>query len=96
MRLLTDHYGPLKSPNRKLPESYDVGIKKAIETEAVESRQAERAVFELVGEVRQYETRLEHIDRELSVLERDRDEFKRELQEAVALIQECGCTLLQS
>ncbi len=67
-------------------QAYDA-VKKAIETEAVESRQAERAVFELVGEVRQYETRLETIDRELSVLERDRDEFKRELQEAVALIQ---------
>ncbi len=61
-------------------------IKQAIENEAVESRQAERAVFELVGEVRQVEIELEQIDRELAIIERDREEFKRELQEAVALI----------
>jgi chromosome segregation ATPase len=75
-----------EAAEQETTQAYDA-VKKAIETEAVESRQAERAVFELVGEVRQYETRLETIDRELSVLERDRDEFKRELQEAVALIQ---------
>ncbi len=62
-------------------------LKSSIEAEAVESRQAERAVFELVGQVRTAEGELEAIDRELAVLERDRQEFKRELQEAVALIQ---------
>ncbi|MCU0678020.1 MAG: AAA family ATPase [Candidatus Pacebacteria bacterium] len=61
-------------------------LKQSIETEAVESRQAERAVFELVGEIRKVEITLEHIDRELEVITRDRDEFKRELAEAVALI----------
>ncbi|MFM2339892.1 MAG: hypothetical protein RLZZ360_528 [Candidatus Parcubacteria bacterium] len=61
-------------------------LKQAIETEAVESRQAERAVFELVGEVRKVETEIEQIDREREVINRDREEFKRELQEAVALI----------
>lgn len=66
--------------------AYDA-IKKSIENEAVESRQAERAVFELVGEVRKCESLLEGIDREMAVIERDREEFKRELQEAVALIQ---------
>lgn len=54
--------------------------------EATDGREAERAVFRLVGEQRELETKLERIDRELSVLERDRAEFKRELQEAVALL----------
>ncbi len=54
--------------------------------EATDGREAERAVFRLVGEQRELETKLERIDRELSVLERDRNEFKSELQEAVALL----------
>jgi chromosome segregation protein len=54
--------------------------------EATDGREAERAVFRLVGEQREFETKLERIDRELSVLERDRNEFKIELQEAVALL----------
>lgn len=54
--------------------------------EATDGREAERAVFRLVGEQRELETQLERIDRELSILERDRSEFKRELQEAVALL----------
>ncbi len=51
-----------------------------------DGREAERAVFRLVGEVRELENALERIDRELAILERDRSEFKQELQEAVALI----------
>ena len=62
-------------------------IKNSIEAEVTESHEAERAVFTLVGEQRTLEMAIERIDRELSVLERDRQEFKRELQEAVALIQ---------
>jgi chromosome segregation ATPase len=54
--------------------------------EATDGREAERAVFRLVGEQRELENRLERIDRELAVLDRDREEFKRELQEAVALL----------
>lgn len=54
--------------------------------DATTSRDAERAVFRLVGEQREVEVELERIDRELAVLERDRVEFKRELQEAVALL----------
>ncbi|MEM9336788.1 MAG: hypothetical protein AAGA35_02960 [Patescibacteria group bacterium] len=61
-------------------------LQQAIESEASESREAERAVFQLVNEKRDVESQLEKIDRELDVLERDRHEFKRELQEAVALI----------
>ncbi len=54
--------------------------------EATDGREAERAVFRLVGEQRELENKLERIDRELTVLDRDRSEFKRELQEAVALL----------
>lgn len=54
--------------------------------EATDNREAERAVFRLVGEQRELQNEIEKIDRELSVLERDRVEFKEELQEAVALL----------
>lgn len=54
--------------------------------EATQGREAERVVFRLVGQERELESDLERIDRELSILERDRQEFKEELQEAVALL----------
>jgi chromosome segregation protein len=54
--------------------------------EATDNREAERAVFRLVGEQRELQNEIEKIDRELAVLERDRVEFKEELQEAVALL----------
>lgn len=66
-------------------EEYDA-VKAAIEAEASESREAEREVFRIVGEEREAEAMVAKIDAELGVLERDRNEFKRELQEAVALI----------
>jgi chromosome segregation ATPase len=65
--------------------AYDA-VKASIEAEALSNRDAERAVFTLVSEQRLVEIELEKIDRELAVLERDRNEFKQELQEAVALI----------
>lgn len=61
-------------------------LKASIEAESQESREAEREVFRIVGEQRECENVLNRIDSELSVLERDRNEFKRELQEAVTLI----------
>jgi chromosome segregation protein len=66
-------------------QAYDE-VRSAIEAEMSESRAAERAVFELVNEQRELETTLQRIDAEMRVIERDRDEFKRELQEAVALL----------
>lgn len=53
---------------------------------AIDGREAERAVFRLVGEERELATQIERIDRELVVLDRDRAEFKEQLQEAVALL----------
>ncbi|MFN3188371.1 MAG: AAA family ATPase [Candidatus Paceibacteria bacterium] len=70
----------------KVQATYD-NIKQSIEAEVSETHDAEKAVFELVSKSREVELELERIDRELMVLERDREEFKRELGEAVALIQ---------
>lgn len=50
------------------------------------ARAAEREVFRLVGEQRAHEVLFERIDRELAMLDRDRFEFKRELEEGVALL----------
>ena len=69
----------------KAREAY-ASIEKARAVQATDGREAERAVFKLVGEVRELETALERIDRELAMLQRDRLEFKDELQEAVALL----------
>lgn len=69
----------------KLTTQYNE-LKTSIEAESQESREAEREVFRIVGEQRECENALQRIEDELSVLERDRMEFKRELQEAVSLI----------
>lgn len=61
-------------------------LKTAREEETTTGREAERAVFRLIGEERELDTTLERLDRELALVERDRDEFKRELQEAVSLL----------
>ncbi len=70
---------------KKARLSYEA-VERARATQVTEGRDAERAVFRLVGEERELEAKLERIDRELAVLERDRNEFKQELQEAVALL----------
>lgn len=74
-----------KNNEQKTQVAYDA-VRASIEAEAVNNRDAERAVFTLVSEQRVVEVELEKIDRELAVLERDRAEFKQELQEAVTLI----------
>lgn len=50
------------------------------------SREAEREMFSLMNERRELEGVISSIDRELSVLERDRADFKQQLQEAVSLL----------
>lgn len=69
----------------ELTTAYEA-LRVSIEAESQESREAEREVFRIVSEQREKENELARIDAELSVLERDRNEFKRELQEAVVLI----------
>ena len=75
----------LEKNEQEAQGDYD-NLRKTIEQETVMSHEAERTVFMLVSEQRQVEIEIEQIDRELAVLERDRMEFKRELQEAVTLI----------
>lgn len=70
---------------QELTRQYDE-LRASIEAESQESREAEREVFRIVAEQRDKENEIARIDNELAVLERDRNEFKRELQEAVTLI----------
>jgi chromosome segregation ATPase len=51
-----------------------------------QNREAEREMFMLINERRELEAALRAIDSELAVLERDRSDFKQQLQEAVALL----------
>lgn len=75
----------LEKKEIKLTVEYEA-VKKSIEAESQESREAEREVFRIVGQQRECENSIVRIDQELAVLERDRDEFKNELIEAVSLI----------
>ncbi len=61
-------------------------LRAKIEAERGLHREAEREIFTLMNRDREVEQMLERIDRELEHIERDRHEFKRELQEAVSLI----------
>ncbi len=70
---------------KKLEAEYEA-LKRSVETESVESRDAEREVFRVMNEQRVVEAAIDTIDRELGMLERDRQEFKRELQEAASLL----------
>jgi chromosome segregation ATPase len=69
----------------KLRHEYDA-LKDAINADASETRETEHHMFALMQEEREVSSNLDHIDREIGHLERDRDEFKRELQEAVSLL----------
>ena len=75
----------VRGDEEKLSQEYSE-LKRAIESQGVESREAEREVFALMNEQREVEQKIDAIDRELHILERDRQEFKNELQEAVSLI----------
>ncbi|MEX0930803.1 MAG: AAA family ATPase [Candidatus Paceibacterota bacterium] len=79
----------------ELQKKYDA-VRLEIEAEASESREAEREVFRIVSEQRENETKIEKIDHEQIGITRDRDEFKRELQEAVALIGRSATDYLQA
>lgn len=70
---------------QKLQEEYEI-LRTSIEEEHSASREAERAVFEIMNEQREIEHTLTRIESELHTIKRDREEFTRELQEAVMLI----------
>lgn len=61
-------------------------IQSAQVTDSELNREAEREMFTLLNERRELEHAVSTIDRELSVLERDRADFKQQLQEAVSLL----------
>ncbi len=69
----------------KLRESYEA-LKAAIDTDVSRTREAEHEMFALMQEERELSQTIDHFDRELGMLDRDRDEFKRELQEGVSLM----------
>ncbi|MCR4285815.1 MAG: AAA family ATPase [Candidatus Kaiserbacteria bacterium] len=75
----------IHTEEEKLSREYD-DIKKAVESEHAESWEAEREIFAIMNEQREVEKTIDTIDRELTMLERDRQEFKSELQEAVSLL----------
>lgn len=58
-------------------------IRSAKVTDLQEQREAERTLFELLQQQRELDNTIRQIRGELSVLDRDREDFKRELQEAV-------------
>ena len=82
---LAEELKETESQEATLTKQYDE-LRASIEAESQESRAAEREVFRIVGEQRERENELARIDAELTGLDRDRNEFKRELQEAVVLI----------
>lgn len=75
----------LESEEKQLNTDYEA-LKRSIEAELSESREAEREVFRIMGSERDLQQELNDIEREIKDLERDRFEFKRELEEAVALM----------
>lgn len=70
---------------QKAEKEYDA-IRASIEAEHSASREAEREVFRIMNAQREEEAVRTRLLSELRDIERDRNEFKRELQEAVVLI----------
>lgn len=73
---------------------YD-NIRKSIEADKSESHEAERDVFRIVNERRESEVALARLQYEREATERDQEEFKREVQEAVALLGRAAADYLQ-
>lgn len=70
-------------------------VRIAIEADQSESREAEREIFRIVNERREAENSLSRLQYEEEAILRDREEFKRELQEAVTLIGRAAANYLQ-
>ena len=58
----------------------------ALEQESNQHHESERNLFTQLGQERELQQQVRSVETELQVIERDRDEFKRELQEAVTLL----------
>lgn len=76
----------LAENNETASESTYRDIQRAIEADQTDSREAEREVFRLVNERREVEGELNRLEIERHTWNRDQEDFKRELQEAVVLI----------
>lgn len=63
-----------------------VAIQAAQSADTEKNREAERELFTLTNEARELEHTIDGIERELAMLERDRSDFKQQLQEAVSLL----------
>ncbi|MCA9365261.1 AAA family ATPase [Candidatus Kaiserbacteria bacterium] len=61
-------------------------LQMAAQEEETKHHIAEKEVLKLMSDRRELETQITAYERELAVIERDREDFKRELQEAVTLI----------
>jgi len=70
----------------KTAEEQVVATRTAKITDLEGKRVAERDMFDLMQKRREREADIARIDNELTVLQRDRDDFKQELQEAVSLL----------
>ncbi len=70
----------------KASEAAVVERRTAKMTDLESKREAERSMFDLMQKRREQEAEITRIDNELVVLQRDRDDFKQELQEAVSLL----------
>ncbi len=75
----------VEKEERVLGEEYSA-LKASIEAETHESRAAEHEVFRIMGRQRELAEILNTIDRETEMLTRDKEEFLREVQEAIVLI----------
>ncbi|MBI4086392.1 AAA family ATPase [Candidatus Kaiserbacteria bacterium] len=70
---------------QSLSREYET-LKRSIEAEASESRAAEREVFRIMGRERELIEIKNRVTRETQMLERDREEFTRELKEGAILV----------
>ncbi len=61
-------------------------IRSTIEADQSETHEAEKEVFRIVSERKEEENHLTRLEFELTALQREQEEFKREVQEAVVLI----------
>ncbi len=75
----------VEKEERILGEEYSA-LKASIEAETHESRQAEHEVFRIMGRQREIADMLNAIERESEMLARDKEEFLREVQEAIVLV----------
>ena len=82
---LDETLAALGDEEEQLRKEYDA-LKTSIEAELSESRDAEREVFRIMAREQELEQIISRIEREQQSLDRDRQEFKRELEEAVSLI----------